>query len=134
MTNQVKVGGLGGWMATILSFCLLVLGMSLLFVSAQVCVLVFGRADIQPIAPLLGAAVFGIGAMNWIGRHSTLGGIYSRPVVVANQVHFFVGAMILIKHAAAVGGTGAFYLLTIFYVIGAVWYGYLLYSPGVKRA
>ena len=45
------------------------------------------------IAQLLGAAFIGFAWLNWLNRGALLGGIYARPVVLANAVFFFVGAV-----------------------------------------
>jgi uncharacterized membrane protein len=50
---------------------------------------------------LLGAAVFGLAMLNWMTRQTAIGGIYGRPVVIANLVHFNTGFLTLIKAALA---------------------------------
>jgi hypothetical protein len=49
------------------------------------------------IGQLLGAAWLGVAALNWLQRDTLLGGIYGRPVVFANLVLYFVGAMVLLR-------------------------------------
>ena len=64
----------------------------------------------QPTARILivfvqtvGAAYLAFAMLNWMSRGSTIGGIYGRPLVVANVVHFTMVAILLIKWA----GSGA---------------------------
>ena len=45
------------------------------------------------IGQLLGAALVGLGCLNWFNRHTLLGGIYARTVVLANTMFFVVGAL-----------------------------------------
>ena len=52
---------------------------------------------------LLGAAALGFAMLDWMSRGSMLGGIYGRPLVVGNLLHFFAGAMALTKAATAAG-------------------------------
>ena len=54
------------------------------------------------IGQLLAAAWLGVAALNWLQRGAVLGGIYGRPVVVANLALYFVSAMSLLR--AVVGG------------------------------
>lgn len=46
---------------------------------------------------LLGAALFGLAMLDWTHRHSLVGGIYARPVVVANLAHALSGCLILVQ-------------------------------------
>jgi len=46
---------------------------------------------------LLGALWLAFAMLNWMARGSPMGGIYGRPIVVANLTHFAIGAMTLAK-------------------------------------
>mgnify|MGYP001298083530 FL=1 len=46
---------------------------------------------------LLGALYLGFGILNWMLKGSRIGGIYNRPVLMGNFMHFLVGAIALIK-------------------------------------
>ena len=46
---------------------------------------------------LLGALYLGFGILNWMLKGSRIGGIYNRPVLMGNFIHFLVGAIALIK-------------------------------------
>lgn len=41
----------------------------------------------------------GFAALNWMARGSLIGGIYNRPIAVANFLHFLVGGLALGKGA-----------------------------------
>lgn len=112
---------------------LAVLGLAFLFAGQEMSVSVLGRNDVEPFASLLGAAWFGFGALNWVARRSTLGGVYGRALVVGNEVHFLVGALVLLKHAVTVSVTAMFLVLTFFYVLGALMFGYLLLGSGIRK-
>jgi hypothetical protein len=49
------------------------------------------------LVQVLGAALLGHAVLDWMSRHSTIGGIYGRPLVVANLLHFGSGALALLK-------------------------------------
>ena len=47
---------------------------------------------------LMGALYFSVALMNWTAKDSAIGGIYARPVSLANFSHFFAGALLLLKY------------------------------------
>ncbi len=53
------------------------------------------------LVQLLAALYFAMAMMNWTARGSLLGGIYQRPVALANLTHFVIGALALLKGAWA---------------------------------
>ena len=50
---------------------------------------------------LLGALYFAFGMLNWMSRSSLIGGIYNRPIAVANFSHFLIAGLALIKGLAS---------------------------------
>lgn len=125
--------GWSGWAVTGTALFLVGVGAALLFAGQEVIGALFGRPPVEPLASLLGGALIGFGAMNWIARRSILGGIYGRAVVVGNQAHFIVGAIVLLKHGVMAGGSLGFWVLTGFYLVGAGLFTYLLLGPGLRR-
>jgi hypothetical protein len=49
------------------------------------------------LGQLLGAAWLGLAALNWINRRLVLGGVFGRPIVLANAIHYFISAMVLLR-------------------------------------
>jgi hypothetical protein len=49
------------------------------------------------LGQLLGAAWLGVASLNWLQRAARLGGIYGRPIVLANLVLYFVSALSLLR-------------------------------------
>jgi hypothetical protein len=78
------------------------------------------------MAQLLGAAWLGLAALNWINRRVVLGGVYGRPVVFANLIHYFIGALVLIK-AARPDSPAMIWLLAVPATTLALAYGALLF-------
>ena len=54
------------------------------------------------LGQLLAAAWLGVAALNWLQRAAVLGGIYGRPVVLANGALYLVSALSLLR--ALLGG------------------------------
>jgi hypothetical protein len=55
---------------------------------------------------LLAAAWLGFAALDWLSRGTVLGGIYGRPLVVANFGHLLI-VSIVFGRATLEGGSGA---------------------------
>jgi hypothetical protein len=53
--------------------------------------------NFQLILQLLGALYFGFAMLNWVAKGNIIGGIYAKPVSIANFTHYFIGALALIK-------------------------------------
>ena len=114
------------------ALCFAAIGVLLLFAPEEVGGTLIPRAGGGPLVQLLGAALIGYGAMNWIARGSLLGGIYGRAVVAGNQTHLTVGALLLVKHGLIAGGSPAYWILTGVYVLGAGLFLYLFFSSGIR--
>lgn len=130
MSNQIGVGR--SWIVTGFAFGLGIFGLAFIFGPREMSAAILGLDDVEPLASLFGAALAGMGLMNWIARHSALGGIYGRTLISGNQAHFLIGALTLVKHGASVGGTPAYWTLAAFYCLGAVFYAALPFSSGMR--
>ena len=49
------------------------------------------------ILQILGAVYLGFAMLNWMTKNNLIGGIYSKPLLVGNLVHFLVSSFALIK-------------------------------------
>jgi len=118
-------------MVSVASLGLLALGAAFVFAGAEAAA-ALGWSGGEPLASLLGGALFGLGAANWMARSSPMGGIYGRAIVLGTQVHFVVGAAALLRTVARTSASPAAVALTAFYVLGAALYAYLLFARGVR--
>lgn len=50
---------------------------------------------------VMGGLYLGFGMLNWMAKAGLIGGIYNRPIVIANFTHFLVVALALIKALAS---------------------------------
>lgn len=50
---------------------------------------------------VLGALYFAFAMLNWMAKDGAFGGIYNRPIVVANLTHFAIGGVTIAKSVAA---------------------------------
>lgn len=74
-------------------------GISLTFLPAEIGALTGITPDktFTVILQLLGALYFSFAMLNWMAKGTLIGGIYGKPVSVANLTHFVIGALALIK-------------------------------------
>ncbi|WP_421869502.1 hypothetical protein [Marinoscillum sp.] len=85
----------------------------------------------QTILQVIGALYLGFAMLNWMMKSSRIGGIYNRPVVVANLMHFGVVAITLMK--LVVGGVGhpGVIIMAAVYGVFTVVFAYLMKSSPV---
>lgn len=76
-----------------------VLGISAIFMPQEI--LAYSESGSSVAVMLLiqitGALYFGFAMLNWMAQSNLIGGVYSRPVAVANLTHFAVAALALLK-------------------------------------
>lgn len=74
-------------------------GLLLTFASnfAMQCLKVETNSMTVVIGQIMGALYFGFAMLNWMTKESLIGGIYNRPVAIANFTHFAIAALALIK-------------------------------------
>lgn len=113
----------------------LVLGLLMLFDPDGV--LVHAGSHPLPIPTLIvesaGALYLGFAMLNWMARDNLIGGIYSRPVALANLVQFFATAMSLLR--AVTGGLHTIPLLSLafVYIVFAVWFGLVVFGSPIPE-
>lgn len=72
------------------------------------------------VIQIAGALYLGAAAQNWFARQSTMGGIYNRPLALANLLHFLVVAIALVKLVMAGQRDTAIVGLTVVYGLFAI--------------
>jgi hypothetical protein len=122
------------WGVTTSALCLAAAGAMLLFAPNQVNEGLAPTGSGNVLAQICGAALFGFAAMNWTARGSALGGIYGRAVVVGNQTHLMIGALLLVTSKNPAARLPAYWALTGLYVFGAAFFTYLMFfSSGLRE-
>lgn len=77
---------------------------------------------------VLGAAWCGFAALNWLSRGIVVGGIYGRPLVAANFVHFLMVSLVLGRAGASGVLTSEMWLVLLVIALFAAAYGLRLYG------
>lgn len=116
---------------------LLVCGAGATFMPAEVLQLL----GAQPLAggvvlvQLGGAALLGFAMLNWMSRRVVLGGIYGRPLIVGNLLHFGAGAIGTVKLLLAHDTLSPLWPVGVGYVIfGVAFAALMLWRPGTSSA
>ena len=81
---------------------------------------------------LAGALYLGFAIMNFYNRRAPMGGIYGRPLGLANLIHFLLGALMLIKLVIGDFRDPPILILTIGYSVFAVGFGMILFTDPSK--
>lgn len=79
------------------------------------------------LGQLIGAGWLGLATLNWRTQNLLIGGVYGRPVVMANAGFYFISTMVLGK---AISRTHPAMLLVVVFAVCAIFaiaYGWLLY-------
>lgn len=76
---------------------------------------------------VVGGLYLGLAALDWMARRNAIGGIYSRPVAVANLVHFLVVALVLLRHLPDTTHVGLYVAGGGLNAVFAAAFGWLVY-------
>jgi hypothetical protein len=114
---------------------LIIAGLALLFASDVILPQVVESypADGAWIGQLLGASWLAVGALNWLSKSALLGGIYGRPVVLANLGIYFIGTMVLLRIVIAGPAPAAVWFAFVPFGFFALIYGWLLLRGPLLR-
>lgn len=77
------------------------------------------------VLQLCGALYFGFAILNWMAKGNLIGGIYSKPVAVANFAHFLVAGLALFKYSH--NSMSYIGIAAIIYLIFATLFGYVFF-------
>lgn len=115
------------------AFTLGLVGCSLSFLPREIADIMSLQSD-PILLQLLGALYFGFALLNWMNKGKILGGIYGRPIVMANFAHFLIGAFALIKYALKGTDSNVLLILTSVYVIFGMAFGWMAFThPSIKE-
>ena len=81
------------------------------------------------ILQILGALYLGFSYLNWMSKNSLIGGIYNKPLLIGNLLHFFSASMALIKLAFKFENNLQLILsYTIIYCLFTLFFGYVFFT------
>ena len=118
------------------AFFMAVLGIAATFMPREILSYFNARPDWFSLAAVqtAGALYLGFAILNWTARRNIIGGIYSKPISLGNFLHFVAAGLSLLKKMTT-GGTGIiFIIITILYLIFAVWFGLVTFTHPAKAS
>ncbi len=76
-----------------------ILGVLLTFLTQEIAEIIhFKSGKISfLILQILGSAYLGFAILNWMTKNNLIGGIYSRPLLIGNLIHFLVSSFALFR-------------------------------------
>ena len=77
---------------------------------------------------MMGALYFSFALMNWAAKDSAIGGVYARPVSLANFGHFLIGTLLLSKYQLSNEFNPAIVVILIMYAIFASLFTWLVFG------
>lgn len=118
---------------------------SALLLYAAALALLFGADDLLPhfvpglppggawVGQLLGAAWLGVAQYTWMQRSAVLGGIYGRPIVLANLAVHGTSAFVVLDAARRPQAPAALWALLVPFALCAVAFGALMVRGPLAR-
>ena len=83
---------------------------------------------------ILGALYFAFGMLNWMSKAGVIGGIYNRPIAVANFTHFLVAALALTKGLISNPGIQySIWIVGVIYMVFALIFGIILFRHPISE-
>lgn len=83
---------------------------------------------------IIGALYFGFGMLNWMNKGRPIGGIYNRPVAIANLSHFMIAGLALLKGLSSTANISlAIWTLGIIYSVFGIAFGILLFRHPIPE-
>ena len=86
------------------------------------------------IFQILGSLYFAFAILNWMAKANLIGGIYGRPIAMANFAHFMMGALALIKSGINNSNILFIWPAMTSYLILAVLFGIVLFTSPKSKA
>ncbi len=85
------------------------------------------------ILQILGALYLGFSILNWTAKASLIGGIYNKPILLGNLLHFFTASITLIKLTLDFQDNQLIFAYTIMYSLFTLSFGYVFFTnPSLK--
>jgi hypothetical protein len=119
------------------AIALAIIGLTLTFLPDELLVYlnISSSRTLLLLTQILGALYFAFAMLNWMAKGSITGGIYNRPIVLANFAHFLIGGLSLLK--ALMSSTNLpmiIWVLAGIYLLFMILFGMMLFrNPSALR-
>lgn len=82
---------------------------------------------------VFGSAYLGLAILNWMNRGNRIGGIYFRPVSMANFFNFAIGAVPLVKAAISEDFALEIAVPAVAFSVFAIWFALVVFTSTVRE-
>lgn len=113
------------------------IGIALIFLPNEA--LSFANVETNQITLFLiqvvGAAYFAFGMLNWMSKRSLIGGIYNRPIAIANLSHFMIVGLAMAKVLSGnLDVPPVLWAAGLLYILFAALFGLILFTHPIADA
>ena len=121
---------------TLSAIILALIGISLIFLPKEILdYLELSVSDtLELLMQIIGSLYFAFAMLNWMSKGSLIGGIYGRPIAIANLTHFVITGLALIK--GILSNPSLSYIIwsiAIIYSIFAILFGIVAFKHPVSE-
>ena len=121
---------------TLSALTLALIGISLIFLPKEILdyLELSVSETLQLLMQIIGSFYFAFAILNWMSKGSIIGGIYNRPIAMANLTHFVIAGLALIKGIVANPSLSyVIWSIAIIYSIFAILYGIVAFRHPVSE-
>ena len=121
---------------TLSAMILALIGISLIFLPKEILdYLELSVSDtLELLMQIIGSFYFAFAILNWMSKGSIIGGIYNRPIAMANLAHFVIAGLALIKGILANPSLSyVIWSIAIIYSIFAILFGIVAFKHPVSE-
>lgn len=120
------------WMMTFSAASMAVLGLAASFLPQEIAARAGagGNGAAVLLVQVLAGLYLGFAILNWSVRDMAIGGIYNRPIVIGNLLHFTSAGLALVRGVTGGDRPAGLIALACLYCVFAVWFGVTMFrSP-----
>ena len=121
---------------TLSAMILALIGISLIFLPNEILdyLELSVSETLQLLMQIIGSLYFALAVLNWMSKGSFIGGIYNRPIAMANLTHFVIAGLALIKGILANPSLSyVIWSIAIIYSIFAIFFGIVAFRHPVNE-
>ena len=121
---------------TLSAIILALIGISLIFLPKEILdyLELSVSETLQLLMQIIGSFYFAFAILNWMSKGSIIGGIYNRPIAMANLAHFVIAGLALIKGILANPSLSyVIWSIAIIYSIFAILFGIVAFKHPVSE-
>ena len=121
---------------TLSAIILALIGISLIFLPKEILdyLELSVSETLQLLMQIIGSLYFALAILNWMSKGSIIGGIYNRPIAMANLAHFVIAGLALIKGILANPSLSyVIWSIAIIYSIFAILFGIVAFKHPVSE-